>query len=240
MHQSECYRILGVPRDASIDDIKVAFRRLARKHHPDINQNDPTAAEKFRLVQAAYQVLKDVEAGILPKQQPTSQSPTQTSGQSSRPVPHNPPSQKQAQKDSQKQAPRIKIEVKEVRHNVDPIATDPELKLKLDTLHRLQELLKQKKYVVAIAIAEGMELLKQKKYVVAIAIAEGMRDRFPTSPEVVHWQAVAYHRYSNELILAGKLREAEIYLYKALKTDLSNRELCFEVRRDIDRVKGLL
>jgi len=222
MHQSECYRILGVPRDASIDDIKVAFRRLARKHHPDINQNDPTAAEKFRLVQAAYQVLKDVEAGILPKQQPTSQSPTQTSGQSSRPVPHNPPSQKQAQKDSQKQAPRIKIEVKEVRHNVDPIATDPELKLKLDTLHRLQE------------------LLKQKKYVVAIAIAEGMRDRFPTSPEVVHWQAVAYHRYSNELILAGKLREAEIYLYKALKTDLSNRELCFEVRRDIDRVKGLL
>ena len=222
MHQSECYRILGVPRDASIDDIKVAFRRLARKHHPDINQNDPTAAEKFRLVQAAYQVLKDVEAGILPKQQPTSQSPTQTSGQSSRPVPHNPPSQKQAQKDSQKQAQRIKIEVKEVRHNVDPIATDPELKLKLDTLHRLQE------------------LLKQKKYVVAIAIAEGMRDRFPTSPEVVHWQAVAYHRYSNELILAGKLREAEIYLYKALKTDLSNRELCFEVRRDIDRVKGLL
>ncbi len=222
MHQSECYRILGVPRDASIDDIKVAFRRLARKHHPDINQNDPTAAEKFRLVQAAYQVLKDVEAGILPKQQPTSQSSTQTSGQSSRSAPHNPPSQKQAQKDSQKQAPRIKIEVKEVRHNVDPIATDPELKLKLDTLHRLQE------------------LLKQKKYVVAIAIAEGMRDRFPTSPEVVHWQAVAYHRYSNELILAGKLREAEIYLYKALKTDLSNRELCFEVRRDIDRVKGLL
>ena len=230
MHQSECYRILGVPRDASIDDIKVAFRRLARKHHPDINQNDPTAAEKFRLVQAAYQVLKDVEAGILPKQQPTSQSSTQPSGQSSghrsttsRPAPHNPPQpQKQPQKDPQKQAQRIKIEVKEVRHNVDPIATDPELKLKLDTLHRLQE------------------LLKQKKYVVAIAISEGMRDRFPKSPEVVHWQAVTYHRYSNELILAGKLREAEVYLYKALNTDPSNRELCFEVRRDIDRVKGLL
>ncbi|MFN8969468.1 MAG: DnaJ domain-containing protein, partial [Pseudanabaena sp.] len=41
MHLSECYRLLGVPRNATLDDIKVAYRRLARKYHPDVNQNDP-------------------------------------------------------------------------------------------------------------------------------------------------------------------------------------------------------
>ncbi|MCE2887930.1 MAG: J domain-containing protein, partial [Pseudanabaena sp. 42896M_M3] len=51
MHLSECYRLLGVPRNATLDDIKVAYRRLARKYHPDVNQNDPTATDKFRLVQ---------------------------------------------------------------------------------------------------------------------------------------------------------------------------------------------
>jgi len=40
MHLSECYRLLGIPRNATLEDIKVAYRRLARKYHPDINQND--------------------------------------------------------------------------------------------------------------------------------------------------------------------------------------------------------
>lgn len=217
MHQSECYRLLGLPRNASWDDIKVAYRRLARKYHPDMNRDDPAAAEKFRFVQEAYQILKDVEAGVLPKQStPPRSSPSQSAPHSKAPPP--PKSSPQPQK----QPAKVKIEVKNVTHNVDPINSDPELKLKLDTLHRLQD------------------LLKQRKYVVAIAIAEGMRERFPKSPEVVHWQAVAYHRYSNELILGGKLREAEVYLTKALSTDPGNRELCFEVRRDLERIKGRL
>jgi hypothetical protein len=216
MHQSECYRLLGLPRNASWDDIKVAYRRLARKYHPDMNRDDPAAAEKFRFVQEAYQILKDVEAGVLPKQStPPRSSPSQSTPHSKAPPPKSSPQ-------PQKQPTKVKIEVKNVTYNVDPINSDPELKLKLDTLHRLQD------------------LLKQRKYVVAIAIAEGMRERFPKSPEVVHWQAVAYHRYSNELILGGKLREAEVYLTKALSTDPGNRELCFEVRRDLERVKGML
>lgn len=53
------YRILGVDRDASVDDIKKAFRRLARDTHPDANPDDPTAEVRFREIAEAYEVLSD-------------------------------------------------------------------------------------------------------------------------------------------------------------------------------------
>ncbi|MBN2361040.1 MAG: J domain-containing protein [Deltaproteobacteria bacterium] len=53
------YDILGVARNASDREIKSAFRRLARKYHPDVNRNDPRAAERFKEVSAAYEVLSD-------------------------------------------------------------------------------------------------------------------------------------------------------------------------------------
>ncbi len=54
------YEVLGVPRSASADDIRSAYRRLAREYHPDVNHS-PEAAETFKSVNEAYQVLGDAE-----------------------------------------------------------------------------------------------------------------------------------------------------------------------------------
>lgn len=55
------YEVLGVSRDASQDEIKRAFRELARRYHPDVNKDDPNAAERFKEITEAYQVLGDPE-----------------------------------------------------------------------------------------------------------------------------------------------------------------------------------
>jgi molecular chaperone DnaJ len=53
------YRILGVPETAAVDEIKKAFRRLAKQHHPDRNPNNPQAAERFKEINEAHDVLSD-------------------------------------------------------------------------------------------------------------------------------------------------------------------------------------
>lgn len=55
------YQILGVNRNASEKEIKQAYRRLARKYHPDLNPNDKAAEARFKEINAAYQVLSDAE-----------------------------------------------------------------------------------------------------------------------------------------------------------------------------------
>ncbi len=55
------YQILSVPRDASAADIKKAFRKLARKYHPDVAKDKATAEEKFKQINEAYEVLSDPE-----------------------------------------------------------------------------------------------------------------------------------------------------------------------------------
>lgn len=55
------YEVLGVPRGAGEKEIRSAFRKLARKHHPDVNPGDNRAAERFKEINEAHEVLSDAE-----------------------------------------------------------------------------------------------------------------------------------------------------------------------------------
>lgn len=59
MTTRDLYEVLGISRGASQDEIKSAYRRLARQHHPDVNPNDPEAEEKFKEIGHAYNILSD-------------------------------------------------------------------------------------------------------------------------------------------------------------------------------------
>src|ERR1700693_5130877 len=59
--KTDYYELLGVPKKANTKDIRTAFRKLARKYHPDLNPGDKSSEEKFKQLQEAYDVLSDAK-----------------------------------------------------------------------------------------------------------------------------------------------------------------------------------
>jgi DnaJ-class molecular chaperone len=61
MDEKDLYEVLGVAREASEDEIRKSYRKLARKYHPDVNPNDKQAEERFKEIAFAYDILSDPE-----------------------------------------------------------------------------------------------------------------------------------------------------------------------------------
>ena len=55
------YEVLGVAKSASAEEIKTAYRKLARKYHPDVNPGDKSAEDKFKEINESYEVLSDLD-----------------------------------------------------------------------------------------------------------------------------------------------------------------------------------
>src|SRR5262245_55063717 len=59
--KEDLYQILGVNKKASVEEIKKAYKKLARKYHPDLNPGDKKAEDQFKKISAAYAVLSDTK-----------------------------------------------------------------------------------------------------------------------------------------------------------------------------------
>jgi tetratricopeptide (TPR) repeat protein len=129
----QCYQLLGIRQGASIDDLKVAYRSLARKLHPDLNPGDVTAHQRFISLNQAYQILLDrIQLHSAPSTPPRSEhsTPPTPNVQVTRPAPPQPAAAKVSDKNEEE--------------------------LKWQLYYELQSLLKQQQFLKAIVLIEGL------------------------------------------------------------------------------------
>lgn len=127
MGLADHYRVLGLRSGAAFEDIKAAYRQLARRYHPDVNSGDQQAKEKFIQVTQAYQALADVLA-------PEGDSAAQPAAVPLEPATAQP-------------APKVQV---------NPQLSATEQQLKQELYEQLQQLLQAMRWPRAISLVEGL------------------------------------------------------------------------------------
>ncbi|MGP1386101.1 MAG: J domain-containing protein [Thainema sp.] len=212
MNLIDCYRALGLRTGAPFADVKAAYRRLARRYHPDVNPGDQQAKDKFIELTEAYRTLSQAlpHDGLDSAETSTESVANSTAVQTQR-------KSSASKRQTQTKPTPPKPEYPEVQKN--PNLSKLEQKLKQDSYNQLQT------------------LLKYRKFPRAIALVEGLAQRIPNDDEVRQWQAITYQRWGRQLINDGQFAKAQIYLKKALQTDPYNKSLHQEVNQDFQRLK---
>ena len=123
----KCYLLLGIRKGASLDELKAAYRSLARKWHPDLNPGDTNAHQRFIALNQAYEIL------LVGVTAPIEQRTATPASQSSVRVDRRPP---------------------QPATNTEPTQNEEELKWQL--YYELQSLLKQQQFLKAIVLIEGL------------------------------------------------------------------------------------
>jgi curved DNA-binding protein CbpA len=219
MNSTDCYRLLGLSAEASFEDIKAAYRRLARKYHPDVSSGDQRAKDKFIEATQAYKWLLNSLPHENNQRCKASYSANQAERYSSeRYSSERYSSERQVSpplKSNQQSKPAAQVQV-------NPALSPLEQQLKFNSYHQLQQ------------------LLRSQKFPRAIALVESLAQRMSRDPEVLQWQAIVYQQWGRCLIRDRQVDKARIYLKKALQTDPHNRSLWAEVEKDFRSIEQIV
>jgi curved DNA-binding protein CbpA len=137
MNSADCYRLLGLSGGASFEDVKVAYRGLARKYHPDVSSGDQRAKDKFIEVTLAYKwLLNSLSREIAP--------------------PHDGAAHPANRPASTAKSSPGKQTKSAVQVQVNPSLSPLEQQLKSSSYQQLQQLLRTQKFPRAIALVESL------------------------------------------------------------------------------------
>ncbi|MCY7393755.1 MAG: J domain-containing protein [Leptolyngbyaceae cyanobacterium CAN_BIN12] len=136
MNSAECYRLLGLANEASFEEVKAAYRDLARKYHPDVSSGDQRAKDKFIEATTAYKWLLN----SLPREMSQRQNVSTDSVSRQVSVPN----------------PISKHVKQAVQVQVNPSLSPLEQQLKSSSYQQLQQLLRTQKFPRAIALVESL------------------------------------------------------------------------------------
>ena len=251
MNLARHYKVLGLRRGASAEDVKKTYRHLVRQYHPDINP-DAEAIEQFILINDAYTaVLEEMEAAAIRKSNRRGLNLDRLNGirnQLEKLGLGNNQDSVESELihtgfEQDEEPVEISVEVsagagadisnQEVELANERIAARQSVQTVVHPLSDKEKTLKRDAY------AQLKGLLSQQKFPLAIALIEGLAHRMPADSEVSQWQAIVYQRWGRRLILQGQPQKARIYLKKALRTDPNNQSLWSEVNRDFWHLASL-